>query len=393
MSLVHQSKPIVRDGLVFCIDPISKKSLIKPMEINLEVFIGYYVPSAYLVYMYSNTGDRERKFVDGNENPKVSHLINPTIVMFVGDTLKLNMVDSNNLSEPLWIKTSSGTGTGNAVSTPAAINNGSSNQTISWTPYNAGTYYYNGQSYGTASGSIIVKDDPKTIFDVSGYGQFNTKSASMGKATVVGNASYTGVNNAIYLNGGLNGNYIKLPLGSTSEAGENLFGTNWSFDIWAYYDDQPMSLGDNFLSTAGQALFTMNSEWNYFEGGSSGLVFGWTKVNYRSNTGSSSLSMSWTAPSTRTWHHFCMTLDNGTGTVYIDGASVNSKNDFKVNFSGDTGQRALGVADYWYGDAYDPAGYYGSFKGFIGGFKHYTRTLSATEVSINYNATKGRFGI
>ena len=396
MSLVHQSKPIVRDGLVFCIDPISKKSLIKPMEINLEVYIGYFVPSmlsTYFFFMFSNIGDRERKFVDGNGSPGVSYLLNPTIVMFVGDTLKLNVVDYNNLSEPLWIKTSSGTGTGNAVSTPAAINNGSSNQTISWTPYNAGTYYYNGQSYGTASGSIIVKDDPKTIFDVSGYGQFNTKSASMGKATVVGNASYTGVNNAIYLNGGLNGNYIKLPLGSTSEAGENLFGTNWSFDIWAYYDDDPMSLGNNFLSTAGQALFTMNSESSYFDSDSSGLVFGWTEVDYKSNTGSSDLSMSWTAPSTRTWHHFCMTLDNGTGTVYIDGASVNSKNDFKVNFSGDTGQRALGVAGYFSGPPIENAGYYGNFKGFIGGFKHYTRTLSATEVSINYNATKGRFGI
>ena len=397
MSLVHQSKPIVRDGLVFCIDPISKKSLIKPMEINLEVYIGYFVPSmlsTYFFFMFSNIGDRERKFVDGNGSPGVSYLLNPTIVMFVGDTLKLNVVDYNNLSEPLWIKTSSGTGTGNAVSTPAAINNGSSNQTISWTPYNAGTYYYNGQSYGTASGSIIVKDDPKTIFDVSGYGQFNTKSASMAKATVVGIASYTGVNNAIYLNGGLNGNYIKLPLGSTSEAGENLFGTNWSFDIWAYYDVESTSGGINNYNSS-QALFTMNSEsnWNNGTTSNSGLVFGWKGVNYMSNGGSSYLSMDWTAPSTRTWHHFCMTLDNGTGTVYIDGASVNSKNDFKVNFSGDTGQRALGVADYWYGDAYDPAGYYGSFKGFIGGFKHYTRTLSATEVSINYNATKGRFGI
>ena len=391
MSLVHQSKPIVRDGLVFCIDPISKKSLIKPMEINLEVFIGYYVSQIYLVFMFSNTGDRERKFVDGDDNPRVSYLINPTIVMFVGDTLKLNMKDPNNLSEPFWIKTSSGTGTGNAVSTPAAINNGSSNQTISWTPYNAGTYYYNGQSgYSDfAYGSIIVKDDPKTIFDVSGYGQFNTKSASMGKATVVGIASYTGVNNAIYLNG--DDNYIKLPLGSTSEAGENLFGTNWSFDIWAYYDVESVSFYNNFLNS--QALFTMNSESHYTGSGSSALIFGWTMVNHRGNTGSSSLNMNWTAPSTRTWHHFCMTLDNGTGTVYIDGASVNSKNDFKVNFSGDTGQRALAVAHYWYGDSDFPAGYYGNFKGFIGGFKHYTRTLSATEVSINYNATKGRFGI
>jgi len=254
MSLVHQSKPIVRDGLVFCIDPISKKSLIKPMEINLEVFIGYYVSQIYLVFMFSNTGDRERKFVDGDDNPRVSYLINPTIVMFVGDTLKLNVHDPQNLSEPLWIKTSQGTGTGNAVSTPAAINNGSYNQTISWTPYNAGTYYYNGQSgYSfAAGGSIIVKDNPKTIFDVSGYGQFNTKSASMGKATVVGIASYTGVNNSIYLDGGYN-NYIKLPLGSTSEAGENLFGTNWSFDIWAYYDVESVSFYNNFLNS---------QEWN-----------------------------------------------------------------------------------------------------------------------------------
>jgi hypothetical protein len=82
-----------------------------------------------------------------------------------------------------------------------------------------------------------------------------------------------------------------------------------------------------------------------------------------------------------------VTHNNGTATLYINGSFRISTTDFKDEFSGDTGQRAIGLTDKYSGN------YRGCFKGYIGGFKHYTRTLSATEVSTNYNATRGRFGV
>ena len=233
MSLIHQGKPIVRDGLVFCIDPVNDKSLTKPIDINVTVAALYDSTHDHYVMWGKDRGDFDSA-------PTTNGTNDPSIVMFVGDTIKFDMTTystkntADNGENALWIKTNQSTGSGNAVSTPAAINNGVDDQDISWTPYNAGTYYYNSNSHSNMTGSITVKDDPKKILDVSGYGQFAAKSASMGKATVVGISSYTGVGNAIYLNG--NDNYIQLPLGSTSEAGENLFGTNWSFDMWAYLD-------------------------------------------------------------------------------------------------------------------------------------------------------------
>ena len=402
MALRHQGKPIVRNGLVFCIDPANEKCLTKPIDINVIVKADYNTTHNHYSLHSSSVNGKDRGTFDtaydgGGEQ-------DPTLVMFVGDTIKFDMTTYSTLNtadngeNALWIRTTQGTGTGNAVSTPAAINNGSDDQDISWTPYNAGTYYYNSVTHTNMTGSITVKNDPKNILDISGYGQFAAKSASMGKATVVGISSYTGVGNAIYLNGtsGASGNYIQLPLGSTSEAGENLFGTNWSFDMWAYLD------ADQAYSTAyanynyPQGLFTMSSEddWNTGTTSNSGIAFGWNRVWYyhtlESNGNNVLRSIYWSDsnnPSVRTWHHFCMTINNGTGTVYLDGQQVAQTTDSINTTSGDTGQRAIGITDKYSGN------YRGCFKGYIGGFKHYTRTLSATDVSTNYNATRGRFGV
>ena len=57
----------------------------------------------------------------------------------VGDTVNF-VVNANN--HPFWIKTTTSTGTGNAVINPEATNNGLQNGTVSWTPSASGTYYY-----------------------------------------------------------------------------------------------------------------------------------------------------------------------------------------------------------------------------------------------------------
>ena len=73
--------------------------------------------------------------------------------MNVRDVLNL---DVNVSGHPLWIKSSQTTGSSNAVMDIPALNNGATSGTISWVPYNAGTYYYICQYHGSMVGTIIV---------------------------------------------------------------------------------------------------------------------------------------------------------------------------------------------------------------------------------------------
>ena len=77
-----------------------------------------------------------------------------TINLNVGDTINFAMsVPSNH---PFYIKTQTGSGTGNQVTTPVAVNQGSYNQTVSWTPNTVGTYYYQCSVHSSMNGEIIV---------------------------------------------------------------------------------------------------------------------------------------------------------------------------------------------------------------------------------------------
>ena len=144
MALRHQGKPIVRDGLVFCIDPLNDKSLTKPIDINIIVKADYNLSHDHYSLHSSSVNGKDRGDFDTKYDFTGEQ--DPTLVMFVGDTIKFDMTTfstmntADNGENALWIKTNQSTGSGNAVSTPAAINNGSDDQDISWTPYNAGTY-------------------------------------------------------------------------------------------------------------------------------------------------------------------------------------------------------------------------------------------------------------
>jgi len=83
-----------------------------------------------------------------------------TITINVGDTLVLDTATQatlNNAAGPTWIKTTPGTGSGNAVTNPTATNNGTSSTNISWTPTVAGTYYYQNGTRADMYGQIVVQ--------------------------------------------------------------------------------------------------------------------------------------------------------------------------------------------------------------------------------------------
>jgi len=74
----------------------------------------------------------------------------------VGDIIKYQLNGMS--SHPIWIKTSSTTGTGDAVTTGTITNNGSGTGTITWdtTGVTPGTYYYICQFHSGMGGTITI---------------------------------------------------------------------------------------------------------------------------------------------------------------------------------------------------------------------------------------------
>ena len=212
-----------------------------------------------------------------------------------------------------------------------------------------------------------------TWTDISGNGN---------NGTLINSPNYVSYNGGYLAFDGTE--YIKLPIADDAN-----FGSYWSFDMWAYLDRDSVNTSTYSTILSPQALFTMSSEddWNNGTTTNSGFAFGWNKVHYKQDGGSTQTYLGWTGPSVRTWHHFGMTLNNGTGTLYINGVSVTSATDFQDSFDGSSGQKAICVADTYSGELR------GRLEGYIPNFKFYTKTLSAAEVKQNFDAQKTRFGL
>jgi len=97
---------------------------------------------------YNLSGTDRNGSVSGN---------NAGVGLYVGDTINFNLSGVSSI-HPFYIRVSSG---GSNVSTPAATGQGSSgNNTVSWTPNTAGTYYYQCGVHGGMIGTITVSNAP-----------------------------------------------------------------------------------------------------------------------------------------------------------------------------------------------------------------------------------------
>ena len=77
--------------------------------------------------------------------------------MYVGDTINFNLSNVSSV-HPLRIRNSPG---GTDVSTPTASGQGSTgNATVSWTPAQAGTFYYQCSIHPGMIGTITVSSAP-----------------------------------------------------------------------------------------------------------------------------------------------------------------------------------------------------------------------------------------
>ena len=76
----------------------------------------------------------------------------PDLIFNVGDTINFVISASGH---PFYLKTVAGTGTGDTIS--GITNNGTTNQTITWTPTSAGTFYYQCSLHGGMVGTITIQ--------------------------------------------------------------------------------------------------------------------------------------------------------------------------------------------------------------------------------------------
>ena len=92
---------------------------------------------------YTLSGTDRNEQVSGND---------PTVTIKVGDTVNFAV---NASGHPFYLKTVQGTGTANTIS--GVTNNGTTSGTVSWTPTQAGTYYYICSLHGGMVGIITVQ--------------------------------------------------------------------------------------------------------------------------------------------------------------------------------------------------------------------------------------------
>lgn len=171
------------------------------------------------------------------------------------------------------------------------------------------------------------------------------------------------------------------------------FGTNgWTWSIWANYVTAPAAF-DVLIS----AEFATTIPYFIDNSNAAGL----TGNGFRAGSYLASQSRAWTlydvTIGTNAWKHYCVTFTYTTSTFgtfdfYIDGTAVAT---YVKNLTG------AGITWASYDNSKKPvigallsSGTYSRFNNIkVGEVLNYTKTLTATEVSNNYNATKSNYGL
>jgi hypothetical protein len=165
--------------------------------------------------------------------------------------------------------------------------------------------------------------------------------------------------------------------GYTTGYGSSL-DSAFTFDVWC----QNLS-----ASTNG----TLIGEWNNstFDSGWTDNQMGFTDSEIRCQvypTGFTTAKSSWNNTS---WYNIVMTYNESAGiATYVNGTAGGTQAGAKGNPGGDGTFLSMGLpaADYLDGVT-------NYFNGYIGAWKIYNRALTSTEVTQNYNALRGRYGL
>jgi hypothetical protein len=183
-------------------------------------------------------------------------------------------------------------------------------------------------------------------------------------------------------------NYKYIKLDGTNDyismSSPNIYlGTQHSYDFWIYvtgikdatyqraYIIDPRGDG----GTGGANSYFL---WDYVSAGTVNFITGNTGVEVQA---------SGVALSTNTWHHMATTRDGNQWRIYLDGVLLTQGTS---NLSAITLNNAYRIGNYA-GHDFATAQY--AVPGYVGAARIYSKTLTSSEIQINYQAMKNRFGL
>lgn len=142
-------------------------------------------------------------------------------------------------------------------------------------------------------------------------------------------------------------------------------GTNYTKEAWVYASATDNSR--NIISSENNVFWIDN-----------GTLYGGVGGQY--------MEVSSASFQTNSWRHVALTFNDSTNTMtlYINGVQVNQKKSVSVSYISET----LRIGAHNAGG--DPVSFW---SGRIAIVRIYSRALSGSEISRNFNATRGRFGV
>jgi len=148
----------------------------------------------------------------------------------------------------------------------------------------------------------------------------------------------------------------------------------YTMNLWAY----PTGAG-NFVQVDGQATVNTGYHYSAIEISAAGVIkFGqWIGSMATIATSTKSLNA---------WYNLVITYNGTTATAYVNGVSVGSTNIIWSSPGANTFMALMAIDTTNMG-----TGAYAS--GSLGAFMVYNRGLTAAEVTTNFNALRGRFGV
>lgn len=174
----------------------------------------------------------------------------------------------------------------------------------------------------------------------------------------ISNGSYNAENGIKSV--GFNGTSTFVDIGNPLSS-----GTNYTKEAWVYASSTDSSR--NIISSENNVFWI-----------ASGTLYGGVGGQY--------MEVSSASFQTNSWRHVALTFNDSTNTMtlYINGVQVNQKTSVTVSYISET----LRIGAHYAGG--NPVSFW---SGRIAIVRIYSRALSGSEISRNFNATRGRFGV
>jgi hypothetical protein len=208
--------------------------------------------------------------------------------------------------------------------------------------------------------------------DVSGQGSVST---------LVNGVTYSSSNGGVFVFDGIDDSARFL----STTTYQNF--TNATFSIWCTFSTTVLDKIYTLMSNSIQS--SNNHFWFYYDKRSAvpSFVNKWGFDFGNGVTRSNISSTSTFIPTLNTWYNLVATFDNGSVVIYVNGVSVGSGSGV-TTIAGSNAQIYTG--GYFLATG---AGVQFTWPGNLNQHLIYRKTLSATEVLQNFNATRSRYGV